>query len=160
MSTSASQLSKQIVSEPDKIKIKDYQIHFPPLGEGTFGTVYRATYRSLSDRALKIYRPGAVDIVSMARELEKLSKVAEHNGIVTLHDFDLLNDPPYYAMGIHANQSKDGSWETRTLERLCGHVDYQGSLAPDQGNCRCGFLPSSASDRALRFEALQYSADR
>lgn len=114
------------MSAPDqKIKIKDYQIHSPPLGEGTFGTVYRATYRSLSDRALKVFRPGAVDIVTMARELEKLSKVAEHNGIVTLHDFDLLNDPPYYAMGLHADQLPDGNWETRTLERLCGHVDYK-----------------------------------
>ncbi len=113
------------MSEPDPIKIKDYQIHFPPLGEGTFGTVYRATYRSLSDRALKVFHPGAVDIVTMARELEKLSKVAEHNGIVTLHDFDLLNEPRYYAMGIHADLMPDGTWQTRTLERLCGHVDYQ-----------------------------------
>ncbi len=28
----------------------------------------------------------------MSRELEKLSSVAEHNGIVTLHDFDLLSE--------------------------------------------------------------------
>ena len=112
-------------SDPDKIRIKDYQIHLPPLGEGTFGTVYRATYRSISDRALKVYRPGAVDIVTMARELEKLSKVAEHNGIVTLHDFDLLQEPAHYAMGLHADEKQDGTWETRTLERMCGHVDYQ-----------------------------------
>lgn len=112
-------------SDLDNIKIKDYQIHLPPLGEGTFGTVYRATYRSISDRALKVYRSGAVDIVTMARELEKLSKVAEHNGIVTLHDFDLLQEPAYYAMGLHADEKPDGTWETRTLERMCGHVDYQ-----------------------------------
>ena len=98
------------MSEPAKIKVKDYQIHFPPLGEGSFGTVYRATYRGISDRALKVYRPGAVDIVTMARELEKLSKVAEHNGIVTLHDFDLVNEPPHYAMGLHADLSADGTW--------------------------------------------------
>lgn len=113
------------MSEPAKIKIKDYQIHFPPLGEGSFGTVYRATYRGISDRALKVYRPGAVDIVTMARELEKLSKVAEHNGIVTLHDFDLVNEPPHYSMGLHADLKPDGTWETRTLERICGHVDYR-----------------------------------
>ncbi|MDF1813741.1 MAG: serine/threonine-protein kinase [Verrucomicrobiales bacterium] len=113
------------MSDSGKIKIKNYQIHLPALGEGTFGSVYRATYRSISDRALKVYRPGAVDIVTMARELEKLSRVAEHNGIVTLHDFDLLHDPPYYAMGLHAALKPDGTWETRTLERLCGHVDYK-----------------------------------
>ena len=110
---------------PDTIKIKDYQIHLPALGEGTYGRVYHATYRGLSERALKVFRPGAVDIATMARELEKLSTVAEHNGIVTLHDFDLLNDPPYYAMGLHADVMRDGTLQTRTLERLCGHVDYQ-----------------------------------
>lgn len=111
--------------DDEQIRIKDYQIHFPPLGEGTFGRVYRATYRGLSERALKIFRSGAVDLSSMARELEKLSLVAEHQGIVTLHDFDLLNEPPYYAMGLHAQLGYDGIWETRTLERLCGHVDHR-----------------------------------
>ncbi|MDA7926892.1 serine/threonine-protein kinase [Verrucomicrobiales bacterium] len=113
------------MEEYEQIRIKDYQTHFPPLGEGAFGRVYRATYRGISDRALKIFRPGAVDLSTMARELEKLSKVAEHQGIVTLHDFDLLHDPPYYAMGLHADQGPDGTWETRTLERLTGKVDHR-----------------------------------
>ncbi|MBL9152678.1 MAG: serine/threonine protein kinase [Verrucomicrobiales bacterium] len=108
---------------PEEIHIKDYQIHLPALGEGSYGRVYRATYRGISDRALKIFRPGAVDLSTMARELEKLSSVAEHHGIVTLHDFDLLADPPYYAMGLHADHRSDGTWVTRTLDRLCGKVD-------------------------------------
>lgn len=109
----------------DDFDVKDYNIYLPPLGEGTYGRVFRATYRGISDRALKIFRPGAVDLSTMSRELEKLSSVAEHHGIVTLHDFDLLSEPPYYAMGLHADQNPDGSWETRTLDRLCGHVDYR-----------------------------------
>jgi len=115
------------VAEEESIKIQDYQIHLPPLGEGTFGRVYRATYRGISDRALKIFRPGAVDLSAMARELEKLSSVAEHSGIVTLHDFDLLHDPPYYAMGLHADQATGDSWETRTLEQLCGKIDHRSA---------------------------------
>ncbi|MCB1064668.1 MAG: serine/threonine protein kinase, partial [Verrucomicrobiae bacterium] len=110
---------------PEELHIKDYQIHLPPLGEGSYGRVYRATYRGISERALKIFRPGVVDLSTMARELEKLSSVAEHHGIVTLHDFDLLTDPPYYAMGLHADHRPDGTWETRTLDRLCGHVDHR-----------------------------------
>lgn len=110
---------------PEEFHIKDYQIHLPPLGEGSYGRVYRATYRGISERALKIFRPGAVDLSTMARELEKLSSVAEHHGIVTLHDFDLLTDPPYYAMGLHADHRPDGTWETRTLDRLCGRVDHR-----------------------------------
>ena len=111
--------------EEDSIKVNDYVIHQPALGEGAYGQVFRATYRGISERALKIFRPGAVDLATMARELEKLSQVTEHQGIVTLHDFDLLHDPPYYAMGLHAYQNLDGFWETRTLERLCGHVDHR-----------------------------------
>lgn len=103
--------------------IRDYQIHLPALGEGAFGTVYRATYRGISDRALKIFRPEAVDLSTMARELEKLSSVAEHHGIVTLHDFDLLSESPYYAMGLHADPQADGSWKTRTLESLEDNLD-------------------------------------
>jgi serine/threonine protein kinase len=113
------------LTEEDSIKIRDYVIHQPPLGEGAYGQVFRATYRGISERALKIFRPGAVDLATMARELEKLSQVTEHQGIVTLHDFDLLNDPPYYAMGLHAYPNYDGTWETRTLERLCGHLDHR-----------------------------------
>ncbi len=107
--------------------ISDYQIHLPALGEGAFGTVYRATYRGISDRALKIFRPDAVDLSTMARELEKLSSVAEHHGIVTLHDFDLLSDSPYYAMGLHADSQPDGSWKTRTLESLENNTDPRES---------------------------------
>ncbi len=110
------------MNEP--LNIRDYQIHLPPLGEGAFGRVYRATYRGISERALKIFRTPSVNLSQMARELEKLSSVAEHAGIVTLHDFDLLSDPPYYAMGLHADQVDD-AWQTRTLDRLCGHVDHR-----------------------------------
>lgn len=113
------------MAEDENIKIKDYLVHTPPLGQGAYGKVFRATYRGISDRALKIFRPGAVDLSTMARELEKLSQVAEHQGIVTLHDFDLLHEPPYYAMGLHADQDLEGSWETRTLERIVGHVDHR-----------------------------------
>ena len=58
-------------STDDSIRIKDYQIHLPPLGEGAYGRVFRATYRGISDRAVKIFRSGAVDLSTMARELEK-----------------------------------------------------------------------------------------
>lgn len=109
----------------DEIQVKDYQVHEPPLGEGSYGRVFRATYRGISERAMKVFRPGAVDLSTMARELEKLSSVAEHHGIVTLHDFDLLADPPYYVMGLHADQDQESNWETRTLERLCGHVEHR-----------------------------------
>ena len=108
---------------PSHLQIPDYQIHQPPLGEGAFGTVYRATYRGISERALKIFKPDTVDLSAMARELEKLSSVAEHHGIVTLHDFDMLGKTPHYAMGLHADQDDNGEWHGRTLQLLCGRID-------------------------------------
>lgn len=108
-------------------RINDYQIHIPPLGEGSYGVVYRATYRGISDRAVKIFKPSRVDLATVARELEKLSSVAEHPGIITLHDFDLTADAPYYAMGLHARETAHRTWKGRTLEDLCGRVDSRES---------------------------------
>ncbi|MFV1994770.1 MAG: protein kinase [Verrucomicrobiales bacterium] len=110
-------------SPPQGLRIKDYQIHTPPLGEGSFGVVYRATYRGISERAVKVFKADKVDLATVARELEKLSTVAEHPGIVTLHDFDLTADSPYYAMGLHARETAHHTWEGRTLEDLCGRTD-------------------------------------
>lgn len=106
-----------------QINSPDYQFHLPPLGDGTFGTVYRATYRGVVDRAVKVFKPGKADLTSINAELERLSAVSEHQGIVTLHDFDLRGDVPYYVMSLHADQAKDGTWKARTLEDLCGNVD-------------------------------------
>ena len=108
-------------------RLRDYQIHMPPLGEGSYGVVYRATYRGISDRAVKIFKPHKVDLATVARELEKLSSVAEHPGIVTLHDFDLTADAPYYAMGLHALENEDGTRSGRTLEDHCGTLDSRES---------------------------------
>ncbi len=119
------QLPPQTSSEGPRLK--DYQIHMPPLGEGSYGVVYRATYRGISDRAVKIFKPRKVDLATVARELEKLSSVAEHPGIVTLHDFDLTADAPYYAMGLHAREGEGGARAGRTLEDLCGLLDSRES---------------------------------
>ncbi len=116
-------MSVAMPAPPQSPKLKDYQIHMPPLGEGSYGVVYRATYRGISDRAVKIFKPHKVDLATVARELEKLSSVAEHPGIVTLHDFDLTADAPYYAMGLHAGETSHHTWRGRTLEDLCGRVD-------------------------------------
>jgi len=122
-SPEASLLAPLASGSKPPIQVKDYQIHLPPLGEGTFGTVYRATYRGISERALKIFKPDHLDISATARELEKLSSVAEHPGIVTLHDFDLVSNTPYYAMSLHADQDANGNWSARSLEKFCGQLD-------------------------------------
>ncbi|MEM7145761.1 MAG: serine/threonine-protein kinase [Verrucomicrobiota bacterium] len=104
-------------------ELKDYQIHQPPIGQGSYGVVYRATYRGISDRAVKVFKPDRVDLSTVSRELEKLSSVAEHPGIVTLHDFDLTTGSPYYAMGLHAREQGGGNWSARTLDEKCGKID-------------------------------------
>jgi len=106
-----------------KINSPDYQLHLPPLGDGSYGAVYRATYRGVVDRAVKVFKPEVADLSAMMRELEKLASVGEHEGIVTLHDFDLDHEPPYYVMSLHADQAKNGAWTSRTLDSVCGRVD-------------------------------------
>ena len=149
------------MNEP--LNIRDYQIHLPPLGEGAFGRVYRATYRGISERALKIFRTPSVNLSQMARELEKLSSVAEHAGIVTLHDFDLLSDPPYYAMGLHADQVDD-AWQTLPQGRgngldqwaKAGHAVNEVPR-PIGGDHDCGLrLRPSGPNHGERHEACQH----
>lgn len=123
LGASEASLLGPITGPKPPIQVKDYQIHLPPLGEGSFGTVYRATYRGISERALKIFKPDHLDISATSRELEKLSSVAEHPGIVTLHDFDLVSNTPYYAMSLHADRDRDGNWSARSLEKFCGKLD-------------------------------------
>ncbi|MEM0970178.1 MAG: serine/threonine-protein kinase, partial [Verrucomicrobiota bacterium] len=110
-------------SRRPRITSPDYQLHLPPMGEGTFGTVYRATYRGVVDRAVKVFKPEVADLPSMIRELERLSSVDEHRGIVTLHDFDLTGETPYYVMSLHADEDGKGRWQARTLTSRCGQVD-------------------------------------
>jgi tetratricopeptide (TPR) repeat protein len=110
---------------------KDYEIH-DLLGEGTYGAVYRATYRGAGERAVKFFRRGLVDLATMHRELEKLTEVHEHPGVVTLHDHDLLGSQPYYAMSLHAEKIReaDGTWRWRgrSLEDQMPALDRKAIL--------------------------------
>jgi tetratricopeptide (TPR) repeat protein len=110
---------------------KDYEIH-DLLGEGTYGAVYRATYRGAGERAVKFFRRGLVDLATMHRELEKLNQVHEHPGVVTLHDHDLLGPRPYYAMSLHAEKIRDADgtwrWRGRSLEDEMPALDRKAIL--------------------------------
>jgi serine/threonine protein kinase len=106
----------------------DYVMHVPPLGEGAYGVVYRATYRGSSERAVKIFKMGTLDLPKCQRELEKLQRVQEHSGIITVYDFDLAADPPYYVMSLHAALEADGNWLGRTLQRSIGQTSTTESL--------------------------------
>ncbi len=99
----------------------DYEV-FGELGRGAFGTVYRARRKGMQDCAVKVFDPGRVDLARAARELEKLQRVQEHRGVVTVYDFDLSGEAPFYAMGLHAERGEDGAWRGRTLAALCGKV--------------------------------------
>ncbi len=103
--------------------IPDHEIHLPAIGEGTYGTVYRATYRGTQERAVKVFRRRVLNLMQMQRELEKISLAAEHPNVVTLYGFDLTHQPPYCAMGLHADRGDDGRWHGRTLDGLCGKTD-------------------------------------
>ncbi|HPA18439.1 MAG TPA: protein kinase [Verrucomicrobiae bacterium] len=99
----------------------DYELG-EELGRGGFGVVYLARRKGMQDCAVKLFYPDRVDLVRVARELEKLQRVREHRGVVTVYDFDLGGASPFYAMGLHAERGSDGRLWGRTLEGRCGRV--------------------------------------
>ena len=98
------------------------------LGRGAFGVVYRARRKGRQPCAVKVFDPERVDLERVGRELEKLQRVQEHRGVVTVLDFDLAGKKPFYAMGLHAEKAADGGMRGRTLERLCGKVTERDGL--------------------------------
>lgn len=94
------------------------------LGEGSYGRVWRTVWRGGHERAVKVFKRERVDLGAIDRELKKLQLVREHSGIVSVYDFDLACETPYYAMSLHAQTgtAADGGkvWHGRTLESLCG----------------------------------------
>ncbi len=99
----------------------DYEL-LEEVGRGAFGVVYRARRKGMQDCAVKVFDPEWVDLARAARELEKLQRVQEHRGVVTVYDFDLSGAAPFYAMGLHAERDAAGAWRGRTLAALCGKV--------------------------------------
>jgi len=113
--------------------LPDYEFH-ELLGEGSFGWVWRAVWRRSQERAVKVFKRERVDIGAVARELEKLQRVREHPGVVTVYDFDLNSETPYYAMSLHARRVPGGAgaeperWEGRTVDELCGRCRREETL--------------------------------
>jgi hypothetical protein len=96
------------------MSLSDYELLEPPLGEGSFGVVYRAVLRGVQWRSVKLLGAGRADLGAMQRELERIGEVKEHPGVVTIYDFDFAGERPYYAMGLHAEQGADGYWSWRS----------------------------------------------
>ncbi len=72
------------------------------LGAGTFGSVWRARHlRTNAEMAVKLFDQSiGADWDYLKREIETLLTVGKHPNIVTLHDADFFQEPPFYAMEL------------------------------------------------------------
>ncbi len=108
-------------SVPD---IPDYQIGAGDfLGEGAYGRVWRAVYKGDQERAVKVFKPRAIQEMLFEGEYDKLRQLDEHPGIVTLYDRGrTAANEPYFVMRLLAEkQAGDGRWVGRTLGSRLGN---------------------------------------
>jgi len=79
--------------------LKGYKL-LDRLGAGTFGSVWRGIHlRTNAEMAVKLFdRSVGADWDYLKREIEALLTVGKHPNIVTLHDADFYQDPPFYTM--------------------------------------------------------------
>lgn len=99
-------------------QIDDFVFDAEPIGEGTYGWVYAGTFKGLDRRAVKVFKPDVVNTALVHREIEKVTTLKEHPGIVTVYDFDLTAVPYFYVMSLHGDKDADGHLEPRTIDRL------------------------------------------
>lgn len=75
--------------------ISGYAIH-EVQGNGTFGTVYRATWDGTLPCAVKVLQPAAIHSAYVSWCLEKLRE-EQHPNVIAVHGFDLAHEPAYAA---------------------------------------------------------------
>ncbi|MBX3170493.1 MAG: serine/threonine protein kinase [Candidatus Eremiobacteraeota bacterium] len=114
------------------------------IGSGSFGSVYAAIQeRTGLQVAVKFLRREVVNWRYFQRELQQLSRLAEHPGVVTLLDADLDHDPPYYVMpllrGSLAHQTAPSAQVVVWLKQMAQALDYMHG----KGVLHCDLKPSN-----------------
>lgn len=115
------------------------------IGSGSFGSVYAAIQeRTGLQVAVKFLRREVVNWRYFQRELQQLSRLAEHPGVVTLLDADLDHDPPYYVMpllkaGSLARQTPQPAQVVTWLTQMAQALDYMHG----KGVLHCDLKPSN-----------------
>lgn len=115
------------------------------IGSGSFGSVYAAIQeRTGLHVAVKFLRREVVNWRYFQRELQQLSRLAEHPGVVTLLDADLEHDPPYYVMpllkaGSLARQTPQPAQVVIWLTQMAQALDYMHG----KGVLHCDLKPSN-----------------
>lgn len=94
--------STHISTSPKRVPtLKGYTL-IERLGAGTFGSVWRARHlRTNAEMAVKLFdRSIGADWDYLKREIETLLTVGKHPNVVTLHDADFFQEPPFYSMEL------------------------------------------------------------
>lgn len=125
-------------------RLTGYQMQYL-IGSGSFGSVYAAVQeRTGLQVAVKFLRREVVNWRYFQQELQQLSRIAEHPGVVSLLDADLEHDPPYYVMplltaGSLARQTPQPAQVVDWLRQMAEALRYMH----DKGVLHCDLKPSN-----------------
>jgi hypothetical protein len=125
-------------------RLSGYQMQYL-IGSGSFGSVYAAVQeRTGLQVAVKFLRREVVNWGYFRQELQQLSRIAEHPGVVSLLDADLEHDPPYYVMplltvGSLAGQTPQPSQVVEWLRQMAEALRYMHG----KGVLHCDLKPSN-----------------
>ena len=115
------------------------------IGSGSFGSVYAAVQeRTGLQVAVKFLRREVVNWRYIQQELQQLSRISEHPGVVTLLDADLEHTPPYYVMpllkaGSLARQTPQPAQVVVWLQQMAQALEYMHG----KGVLHCDLKPSN-----------------
>ena len=115
------------------------------LGTGSFGSVYAAFQeRTGQNVAVKFLRREVVNWRYFQQELQQLSRLAEHPGVVTLLDADLDHNPPYYVMPLLSAGSLEGKQpDLMQLVEWLGQIARALDFMHGKGVLHCDLKPSN-----------------
>ncbi len=104
-------------------KIPEYSLH-SPIGEGSTGSVWSASYQDRGRFAIKALKGLAINRQLLSDALVRVYSSAPHPGVIAIRDFDLASPQAYIAMELCAEEVRlaDGRrvLRPRNLESLCG----------------------------------------
>ena len=134
------------------------------IGQGAFGTVWKATDRAGQEVAVKVMRRAdQMDWNSFETELRRLRSVAEHPHVVTLLDADLQSDSPYLSTLFYGSGSlaEIGQSETEEVLGWLKQIAEALKFTHDRGLLHCDLKPANILlDKEKRVRVADFGQSR
>lgn len=139
-------------SAPREPVPRDQYVLLEPVGEGSYGSVWKAHHSDASSHivAIKFFPRGVERAEDLAKELENLRHLTSEQGFIQLLDINLRAEWPYFVMtyapgSLQKLRSARGQLAVRDVvrvfERVVKAMAHAHSKEP--GLCHCDLKPSN-----------------